>query len=215
MPVFDFKKEFKELYMPKSQPSIVDVPEMVFIMVDGQGDPNTSSAYQQAVEILYGLSYSIKMSKKSETPPSGYFDFVVPPLEGLWSVADAAFTGGVIEDKRKFRWTSMIRQPEFVTQDVFDAAKKTLAKKKPHLDVSRARLERLREGLCAQIMHIGPFDDEPRSMAKLQTFIADAGYREDMAAQRRHHEIYLSDPRKTDPDKLKTVIRHPIVETSV
>jgi hypothetical protein len=212
VPAFDFKKEFKDLYFPKATPSIIDVPEMVFIMVDGQGDPNTSEAYINGLEILYGLSYSIKMSKKGETVPEGYFDYVVPPLEGLWSLADDTFKGGVIADKNKLIWTSMIRQPEFVTPEVFETAKKVLAKKKPNLDTTPARLEKYTEGLCGQVMHIGPYDDEPQTVAKLQQFITESGYREDMSAGRRHHEIYLSDPRKTAPEKMKTVIRHPITK---
>lgn len=210
MPAFDFKKEYKDLYLPNTKPAIIEVPEMLFIMVDGQGDPNTSEDYRSAVEVLYGLSYSIKMSKKSGTQPEGYFDYVVPPLEGLWSLADENYTGGVIEDKNQFIWTSMIRQPDFVTPEVFEAAKMALAKKKPDLDTSIARLEKFTEGLCAQVMHIGPFDDEPATILQLSQFVKESGYREDMSGNRRHHEIYISDPRKTEPEKLKTVIRHPI-----
>jgi hypothetical protein len=199
---FDFKKEHKDLYAPKAAPSIIDVPTMTFITIDGEGDPNTSAAYQSAVETLYGLSYAVKMSKKGEQQPEGYFDFVVPPLEGLWQ--------GNIADKSGFVWTSMLRQPDFVTESVFEQAKETLAKKKPQLELSLARLERFTEGLCGQIMHIGSYDDEPTTIAALDKFIADSGYRLDFSEQRRHHEIYLGDPRKTAPDKLKTVLRHPI-----
>jgi hypothetical protein len=205
---FDFKKEYKNLYAPKTAPTIVDVPEMTFIMIDGEGDPNISIAYQSAVEILYGLSYAIKMSKKSDKQPEGYFDFVVPPLEGLWQ--------GEVNDKSGFIWTSMIRQPDFVTERVFEQAKETLAKKKPQLDLSLARLERFAEGLCGQVMHLGTYDDEPATIAALDKFIADSGHRLDFSKQRRHHEIYLADPRKTGTgpsgalEKLKTVLRHPI-----
>jgi hypothetical protein len=208
---FDYKKEYKDLYLPKEKPSIVDVPTMGFIMVDGRGNPNTSPLYKAAVEVLYGLSYSIKMSKKSGTQPEGYFDYVVPPLEGLWWFEDNVFDGNVIGRKDEFSWVMMIRQPEFVTPAVFETAKVSLAKKKPALDTTIARLEELTEGLCAQIMHIGPYDDEPPTVAALEQFIEDNGYRTEMSGMRQHHEIYLGDPRKTAPEKLKTVIRHPIV----
>lgn len=210
--VFDFKKEYKDLYLPKSKPSIVDVPTMRFIMVNGKGDPNTSASYKAAVEVLYGLSYSIKMSKKGSTQPQGYFDYVVPPLEGLWWFEDEKpFNGSVIGRKDEFNWIVMIRQPEFVTPEVFETAKMALSKKKPEIDTSIARLEDFTEGLCAQIMHIGPYDDEPSTVAVLEEFIKSQGYRTEMSGLRQHHEIYLSDPRKTAPEKLKTVIRHPIV----
>lgn len=210
MPV-DYKKQFKDLYQPKA-PSVIDVPEMLFIMVDGKGDPNTSAEYLAAVEILYGLSYSIKMSKMGGNRPDGYFEYVVPPLEGLWSLDDGgAFTGnGAIPDKSKFIWTSMIRQPEFVTNEVFETAKAALAKKKPQLDLSLARLEKFTEGLCVQAMHIGSYDDEPATVAAIEKFISENGYASDIGEVRRHHEIYLSDPRRTAAEKLKTVIRHPV-----
>jgi hypothetical protein len=205
----DYKKTQKDLYQPRTIPSIIDVPEMVFIMIDGHGDPNTSTEYQSAVEILYGLSYSIKMSKKSGNQPEGFFDYVVPPLEGLWWHKD----GGIISDisdKASFAWTSMIRQPEFVTGEAFEAAKATLGRKKPELDLSVARLERFTEGLCAQVLHIGSYDDEPATVALLEGFIASEGLQPNFTEKRRHHEIYLGDPRKTAPEKLKTVIRYPI-----
>jgi hypothetical protein len=205
----DFKKTQKELYMPKTAPSFVEVPEMVFFMVNGRGNPNTSPDYAAALDVLYGLSYSVKMSKMSGAQPDGYFDYVVPPLEGLWWFED----GGVIPDildKDRFCWTSMVRQPDFVTEGVFESAKLALRKKKPELDLSSARLERFAEGLCAQIMHLGPYDDEPATIAVLEKFIVESGYAPDFTGTRRHHEIYLGDPRKTAPDKLKTVIRYPI-----
>ena len=207
---FDYKKEYKDLYMPKATPGIIDVPAMLYIMVDGKGDPNTSEAYKNAMEILYGLSYSIKMSKMSGTQPEGYFEYVVPPLEGLWWGEGGYFDGTNVVDKNKLCWTSMIRQPEFVTQDVFEFAKQALNKKKPDLDLSPARFVSFTEGLCAQIMHIGSYDDEPATIKILERFINDAGYKTDISDFRKHHEIYLSDPRKTAPEKLKTVIRHPI-----
>lgn len=208
----DYKKAYKELYMPKTKPAIVDVPEMRFIMVDGAGDPNSSPAYQHAMDVLYGLSFTIKMSKMNDTQPEGYFEYVVPPLEGLWWVEGEQFDGLHITDKSAFCWTSMIRQPEFVTQSVFEDALATLQNKKPTLDLACARFVTWKEGLCAQIMHIGPYDDEPATIAILERFIAEAGYRTDMTSGRKHHEIYLSDPRKTAPEKRKTVIRHPIVK---
>jgi hypothetical protein len=211
MSAFDFKKEYKDLYQPKNKPSIIDVPAMRFIMVDGKGDPNTAAFYTAAVEVLYGLSYTIKMSKKSGNQPEGYFDYVVPPLEGLWWLEGEPFNGSVIDRKDDFAWVMMIRQPDFVTQEVFENAKVVLSKKKPELDSSIARLADFKEGLCAQIMHIGSYDDEPPTIAALDEFIEANGYRTEMSGLRQHHEIYLSDPRRTVPEKLKTVIRHPIV----
>jgi hypothetical protein len=200
----DFKKTQKELYQPKTSPSIIDVPEMTFIAVDGKGNPNTGAEYKAALEVLYGLSYGIKMGSKA------VLEYVVPPLEGLWWSAD----GGVITDisnKDAFAWASMIRQPDFVTAEVFENAKSAVAKKKPGLNLSAARLARYTEGLCAQILHVGSYDDEPRSTAALERFIEESGYATDFSDTRRHHEIYLSDPRKVAPEKLKTVIRYPIV----
>ena len=209
MPI-DFKKEQKGLYQPKSTPSIIDVPEMFFIAVDGKGDPNTSAEYKNALEILYGLSYGIKMSKMGGTQPDGYFEYVIPPLEGLWWGEDGYFDGTVVTDKDKLFWTSMIRQPDFVTSDVFDLAKVMLAKKKPDIETSKARLVKITEGLCVQVMHIGSYDDEPATIAAMEKFAVENGYEIDISGTRRHHEIYLSDPRKNAPEKLKTVIRHPI-----
>lgn len=213
--VFDFKREYKDIYRPGTTPSIIDVPPMRFIMVDGKGDPNTSEDYQAAVELLYGLSYTIKMSKKGPYLPDGYFDYVVPPLEGLWSLDDGGEfrgNGAMSTDKSKFLWTAMIRQPDFVTQKVFAWAKDTLAKKKPDLDLSKARLADLAEGLCGQVMHIGVYDDEPATLTLLEKFISDNGYKTEMTDIRRHHEIYLGDPRRTAPEKLRTIIRHPIIK---
>ncbi len=210
MDKLDYKKEYKDLYQPKTKPSIIDVPEMTFIAVDGEGDPNSCEEYKQALEILYGLSFAIKMSKMNGTQPNGYFEYVVPPLEGLWDMYDETFDGLNINDKSKFRWTSMIRQPEFVTEEVLQNAKTVLQKKKPDLDLTKARLMKMTEGLCVQIMHKGAYDDEPASIEKMKAFLAENGYTEDFSDGRRHHEIYLSDPRKCSVDKLKTIIRHPI-----
>lgn len=210
MEKLDFKKEYKDLYQPKTKPSIIEIPEMIFIAIDGKGDPNTSSEYKETLEILYGLSFTIKMSKMNGTQPEGYFEYVVPPLEGLWYVDDAKFDGTNITDKSRFCWTSMIRQPEFVTEKVFENARNTLAKKKRELDLSNARLIKMTEGLCVQIMHKGAYDNEPESIAKMREFAETSGYTEDISDTRFHHEIYLSDPRRCAPENLKTVIRHPI-----
>lgn len=210
MEKLDYKKEYKDLYMPKTKPMIIDVPEMTFIMVNGKGDPNTCAEYKSAMEILYGLSISVKMSKMSGRQPAGYFEYVVPPLEGFWWTEGEPFDGVNVKDKNKFIWTAMIRQPEFVTPEVFQWARGELAKKKPEADSKIARLVQFTEGLCAQVMHIGTYDDEPATIQKLDQFVLESGYASDLTDKRKHHEIYLSDPRKTAPEKLKTVIRHPI-----
>lgn len=210
MEKFDYKKEYKDLYQPKTKPSIIEIPEMIFIAIDGKGDPNTSDEYKEALEILYGLSFTIKMSKMSGTQPEGYFEYVVPPLEGLWYVDDAKFDGTNITDKNRFCWISMIRQPEFVTEKVFENARNALAKKKRELDLSKTKLMKMTEGLCVQIMHKGTYDNEPKSIAKMREFAEKSGYTEDISDTRFHHEIYLSDPRRCAPENLKTVIRHPI-----
>ena len=150
------------------------------------------------------------MSKMKGNQPAGYFEYVVPPLEGLWSVEGAEFDGLNITDKDKFCWTSMIRQPEFVTEEVFEWARGELQKRSRNWTFSNTRLERYREGLCCQIMHLGPYDDEPATIVKMEEYIRDNGYITDITDQRRHHEIYLGDPRKTKPENLKTVIRHPV-----
>ncbi|WP_088228922.1 GyrI-like domain-containing protein [Desulfosporosinus sp. FKB] len=213
---FDYKKEYKDLYMPKQKPVLIDVPAMNFIMVDGAGDPNTSEEYQDALEVLYGLSFAIKMSKMSGKQPAGYFEYVVPPLEGLWWSKDNSFDGTQLIDKSKFQWTSMIRQPEFVNEEVFNWAVSVLKQKKPKLDLTKARFESLTEGLCVQMMHKGPYDSEPVTLGQMEQFLLNNGYicaiSDTLSSGqiRRHHEIYLSDPRKTTPEKLKTVLRHPV-----
>lgn len=211
----DYKKEYKDLYMPKAKPSIIDVPTMNFIMIDGTGNPNDEGGeYKQAVELLYGLSYSIKMSKMGSNNIDGYFEYVVPPLEGLWWLSDNSHFD--FSMKKKFCWTTMIRQPEFVTEEVFKWACSEISKKKPALDTSKARLQLFKEGLCVQIMHIGPFDDEPQTIEKIDAFIKENSYKNAISdiqpdgMIRRHHEIYLSDPRKIELSKMKTVIRHPV-----
>lgn len=207
----DFKKIEKDLYQPGAKPAIIEVPEMTFIMIDGHGDPNTSEAYQTAIEVLYGLAYTVKMSKTGGRQLKGYYDFVVPPLEGLWST-DTGVVETDITDKNAFCWTSMMRMPEFVTPEVFEEVKIHLSKKKPSLDSSIARLEVFTEGLCAQVMHTGSYDSEPATIHALKTFVAESGYRIDLSDKRKHHELYLNDPRKTSPEKLKTIIRYPIIK---
>ena len=194
MDKIDYKKTEKHLYLPKS-PAIVQVPEMVFFAVDGQGDPNTSPAYAQAMEILYGLSFTVKMSKMGGEEPEGYFDYVVPPLEGLWWTDEPGFDGKPPADKNDFRWTSLIRQPDFVNEEVFAWAAERLAKKKPDLDLTKARFLRWEEGLCAHLLHIGPYDAEPASIDRLTEFLREQGCVPDFTDARRHHEIYLGDTR--------------------
>ncbi len=213
---FDYKKEYKDLYLPKQKPMLIDVPAMNFIMVDGVGDPNQSAVFKEAMEILYGLSYAVKMSKMSGRQPTGYFEYVVPPSEGLWWLEGDNFDGKQLMDKSKFQWTLMIRQPEFVTDEVFHWAVEELKKKKPDLNVSKVRFESMTEGVCVQMMHIGPYETEPASIAQMEQFILDKGYVNAISdvlssgQVRRHHEIYLGDPRKTAPESLKTVLRHPV-----
>lgn len=198
---FDFKKEDKAFYPTITTPTIVDVPTMSFLVTDGTGNPNTSAAYAAAVEMLFRLSYAIKMANKH------VLDYIAAPLEGLWrgtQIGDAGF------NKDQFIWTLMIRQPSFVTSQEFKAAQGALTKHKPKRDVTSIRLERLTEGRCVQALHIGPYDDEPATIAAMKQFAAQHGYEADLDGVRRHHEIYLSDPRKTVPEKLKTVIRQPV-----
>ena len=211
MEKLDYKKKYKDLYQPKKVPSIIEVPEMIFITVEGAGNPNTSPEYQAALEMLYGLSFTIKMSKMNNSQPEGYFEYTVPPLEGLWYCDDVLFDGVNVKNKDKFKWVSMIRQPEFVTEEVFLWAKEGLGRKKPVLDLDKAKLMKYNEGLCVQIMHIGSYDNEAESILKMKSFIEEKGYREDFSGERRHHEIYLSDPRRCAAERLKTVIRQPII----
>ena len=205
---FDFKKEYKEFYMSKSVPEIVTVPKANFIAVRGMGDPNQEGgAYQSAVSILYAVAYTLKMSYKTDYRIEGFFEYVVPPLEGFWWQEG---TDGVdYRDKSTFHWISVIRLPEFVTKKDFDWAVEEAARKKK-LDCSLAEFLTIEEGLCVQIMHIGPFDHEPSTVALMDQYIAENGYANDMNETRLHHEIYLSDARKVAPEKRKTVIRHPI-----
>ena len=205
---FDFKKEYKEFYMSKSVPEIVTVPKANFIAVRGMGDPNQEGgAYQSAVSILYAVAYTLKMSYKTDYRIEGFFEYVVPPLEGFWW--QEGVDGIDYGDKSTFHWISVIRLPEFVTKKDFDWAVDEAARKKK-LDCSLAEFLTIEEGLCVQIMHIGPFDHEPSTVALMDQYIAENGYANDMNETRLHHEIYLSDARKAAPEKRKTVIRHPI-----
>lgn len=205
---FDFKKEYKEFYMPKNKPEIVTVPQANYIAVRGKGNPNEiDGAYQKAISILYAVAYTLKMSYKTEHKIEGFFEYVVPPLEGFWWQDNV--DGIDYADKAAFNWISVIRLPEFITQKDFEWALETASEKKK-LDCSSAEFLTVDEGLCVQIMHIGAFDDEPQTVTLMDEYIAQNGYENDITESRLHHEIYLSDARKVAPEKWKTVIRHPI-----
>ena len=205
---FDFKKEYKEFYMPPKKPSLVTVPKMNYIAVRGQGDPNPEeSEYKQAIGLLYGIAFTIKMSKMGSHKIDGYFDYVVPPLEGFW------WQEGVIgmdySRKDDFNWISVIRLPDFVTREDFEWAVEEATRKKK-TDFSKVEFFTYDEGLCVQCMHIGPYDDEPATVELMHKFMEEQGYELDIMEDRMHHEIYLSDARRVAPEKLKTVVRHPI-----
>ena len=205
---FDFKKEYKEFYMPAARPSIVTVPPMNYIAVRGEGDPNAEDgAYKQAIGLLYGIAFTIKMSKKGEHRIEGFFDYVVPPLEGFWWQDGVKWIDYARKDR--FQWISVIRLPDFVTKKDFDWAVAEATRKKK-TDFSRAEFLTCDEGLCVQCLHIGSYDDEPATVEQMHRYMEELGYALDITEQRLHHEIYLSDVRKVAPEKLKTVIRHPI-----
>lgn len=209
---FDYKKEYKEFYMPKAKPEIVTVPKMNYIAVRGSGDPNAEGGeYKAAIGLLYAIAFTIKMSKKGNHKIDGYFDYVVPPLEGFWwqdGVAGIDYT-----HKESFQWISVIRLPDFVTKEDFDwAVTEATAKKKA--DFSKVEFFTYDEGLCVQCMHIGSYDDEPATVDAMHRYMEEQGYRLDITDTRYHHEIYLSDARKVTPEKLKTVVRHPIAKVS-
>ena len=205
---FDYKKEYKEFYLPPGKPMLVEVPEMTFLAVRGHGDPNEEGgAYKDALEALYGVAYTVKMSKKGDHRIEGYFDFVVPPLEGFW------WQDGVLgvdySHKEDFNWISVIRVPEFVTREEFEwAVAEATAKKKR--DFSCVEFLTIEEGLCVQCLHVGPYDDEPVTVEAMRAFAEENGYVEDFSEARLHHEIYLNDARRTASEKLRTVIRHPV-----
>lgn len=205
---FDYKKEYKEFYLPKRKPEIVTVPKMNYIAVKGCGDPNKEDGeYKNSISILYALAFTIKMSKLTDYRIEGYFDYVVPPLEGFW------WQQGVMQidysRKDAFQWISVIRLPDFVSEKDFNWAKQQVKTKKG-IDCSNAQFLTIEEGLCVQIMHIGSYDDEPDTITLMDQFIKENGYINDFSNTRMHHEIYLSDARRVAPEKLKTVIRHPI-----
>lgn len=202
----DYKKMNKDLYQPK-KPCLIEVPIMNYAVVEGHGDPNQSPDFQEAISLLYSLSYTIKMDKEK---PDGYFDFVVPPLEGLWWLADENFDGLNINDKNNFHWLLMIRMPEFVDVSVFDSAKEKLKAKKPDLSIEKLYFRTIDEGLCVQTMHKGSFDLERQTILEMKDYMKQQGYEENFYGDRMHHEIYLSDFRRTKTENLKTVIRHPV-----
>lgn len=205
---FDFKKEYKEFYMPKNKPEIVNVPKVNYIAVRGKGNPNIPGGeYHQAIGVLYAVAYTLKMSYKTDYKMEGFFEYVVPPLEGFWWQDN--IQGVDYGNKDIFNWISVIRLPDFVTREDFEWAVETAAQKKK-LDCSKAEFLTIDEGLCVQMMHIGPFDNEPESVAIMDAFLEEQGYKNDINEKRLHHEIYMSDARKVAPEKWKTVIRHPI-----
>lgn len=205
---FDFKKEYKEFYMPKNKPEIVNVPAMNYIAVRGKGDPNEENgSYQKAIVILYAVAYTLKMNYKTNYKIDGFFEYVVPPLEGFWWQDHTDIVD--YTDKSTFNWISVIRLPDFITKKDFDWAVET-AQKKKNIDCTSAEFLTLEEGLCVQMMHFGSFDDEPQSVSVMNEYIENNGYENDINEKRLHHEIYLSDARKVPTEKWKTVIRHPI-----
>ncbi len=205
---FDYKKEYKEFYMPKNQPVIVDIPKMQYIAVQGVGNPNEEGgAYKNAIDVLYALAYTLKMSYKTDYRIEGFFEYVVPPLEGFWW--QEGINGFDYKRKEEFHWISVIRVPDFVKEKDFRWAVET-AEHKKKMDCSQARLLTIEEGLCVQMMHLGSFDDEPASVALMDAYIKEQGYVNDINKNRLHHEIYMSDARRVPPEKWKTVIRHPI-----
>lgn len=205
---FDFKKEYREFYLPKNRPEIVTVPRANFVAVRGSGDPNCAGGeYQRAMSVLYSVAYTLRMSGRSDHRIEGFFEYVLPPLEGLWWQEGRA--GVDYQNKVAFSWISMIRLPDFVTEGELRWAAESASEKK-QMDCGSAEFLSLEEGLCVQMMHIGPFDEEPASIAHMEAFLAENGYICDFSQQRRHHEIYLSDARRTAPERLKTVLRLPI-----
>lgn len=208
MDKFDFKKEYKEFYLPPKKPEIIDIPKMNFVAVRGKGDPNIEGGeYKASIGILYGIAFTIKMSKLGDYRIDGYYDYVVPPLEGFWRQEGTENID--YSHKEKFEWISMIRLPDFVAEDDFLWAVREASRKKNN-DYSKAEFLTVTEGLCVQCMHIGSYDDEPKTIKVMDEFAAENGYSLDFSNERRHHEIYLSDVRKCKPENLKTVIRHPI-----
>ncbi|MDE7273466.1 MAG: GyrI-like domain-containing protein [Lachnospiraceae bacterium] len=206
--VFDYKKEYREFYMPKNKPGMIEVPAMNYIAVRGKGDPNMEGGeYKESIGLLYAIAFTIKMSKKGSRQIEGYFDYVVPPLEGFWW--QEGVCGIDYAHKEAFQFLSVIRLPDFVSKEDFDWAVQE-AEAKKHEDFSKVEFWTYDEGLCVQCMHIGPYDSEPETVDRMHDFMTGQGYQLDISDRRMHHEIYLSDARRTAPDRLKTVIRHPV-----
>ena len=205
---FDFKKEYREFYLPPSRPELVTVPRWNYLAVRGEGDPNQADGdYQRAIGVLYAVAYTLKMSHKTDHRIEGFYDYVVPPLEGFWY--QEGTMGVDYGRKGDFRWISVIRLPDFITREDLAWAVETASQKKK-LDCSAAEFLTVEEGLCVQMLHLGPFDDEPASVARMDAYLAEQGYVNDWESGRLHHEIYLSDARRVPPEKWKTVIRHPV-----
>lgn len=205
---FDYKKEYKEFYMPKNKPEIIDIPEMKYIAVRGKGDPNVEGGeYKAAIGLLYGIAFTIKMSKKGSRQIEGYFDYVVPPLEGFWW--QEGIEGVDYGKKEEFCWISVIRLPDFVSEKDVEWAVEEAGRKKGQ-DFSKVEFLVIKEGLCVQCMHIGAYDEEPATVDKMNRYLQENGYEDDFSVERLHHEIYLSDARRVAPEKRKTVIRHPV-----
>lgn len=205
---FDLKKEFKEYYQPKNKPEIVNIPSINYLAVRGSGDPNDETGdYKKALESLYAVAYTLRMSYKTDYKINGFYEYIVPPLEGFWWQDG---TDGVnYADKTSFNWISVIRLPDFISGKDIEWAVRTATKKKK-TDCSQVKFLTVNEGLCVQIMHIGPYDNEPVTVKLMDDYLAQNGYANDLNSERMHHEIYLSDPRKCLPEKMKTVIRHPV-----
>ena len=204
---FDFKKEYKNIYSSRQKPVLVDVPAFNYIMIDGSGRP-TGENYQNAMQILYSLTYTIKMSKKGDNFISGYYEYIVPPLECLWYLKDGKLDFNVSKDK--WLWTCMIAQPDFVNEESFNWALEVCRNKKPNLDFSKAKFRTFNEGLCVQAMHIGSYDDESKTIDIIKDFIKANNLKDVTSNIRKHHEIYISDPRRTAKNKLKTILRFPV-----
>ena len=208
--MFDYKKEYKEFYSPKNKPAIINIPKMSFLAVRGKGDPNEPEGeYMKAMNMLYGMAFTIKMSYKGSHKIDGYFEYVVPPLEGFWWQPGKTVVD--LSQKNKFEWISLIRLPDFVKKSDFDwAVKEATAKKKS--DFSKVEFFTYSEGLCVQCMHIGSYDTESATIDLMHKYAEENGCKININEKRYHHEIYLGDPRKTTPDKLKTVLRHPVIK---
>ncbi len=205
---FDYKKEYKEFYLPPKKPGLIEIPEMTYIAVQGKGDPNEPEGeYKAAMQLLYGIAFTVKMSYKGSKKIEGYFPYVVPPLEGLWR--QRGKEGVDYAHKESFEWLSMIRLPEFVTKEIFDWAIAEASEKKKG-DFSKVQFFSYNEGLCVQCMHIGSYDAEPETIMRMEDYMKKQGYEADFSDNRFHHEIYLSDPRRTKEERLRTVIRHPV-----